>query len=282
MDLTSNPLVKSFLAGSFSGTCSIILFQPFDLVKTRIQVATSPALAGITTNSALQTTMWNVGRTVVQNDSLRGLWKGFVPSFLRCVPGVGMYFSSLHWLKQKYLSDRKPTSKESLILGASARTLTTVCMLPMTVIKTRFESGQFGYKSVHEAMYTIYSKEGTAGLYRGIFATLLRDAPFSGIYLMFYNSMKSTFPYEGNTATFGCGIVAGVAASCITQPADVIKTHKQLHSSTERVRDIAYLIYQKNGIRGYFSGLVPRVTRRTLMAAMAWTVYEQVGKLLKL
>ena len=27
---------------------------------------------------------------------------------------------------------------------------------------------------------------------------------------------------------------------------------------------------------GFFSGMVPRVMRRTLMASMAWTVYEQV------
>lgn len=33
---------------------------------------------------------------------------------------------------------------------------------------------------------------------------------------------------------------------------------------------------QKYGIQGYFKGLVPRMLRRTLMAAMAWTVYEQV------
>ena len=29
-------------------------------------------------------------------------------------------------------------------------------------------------------------------------------------------------------------------------------------------------------MKGFFRGLAPRVTRRTLMAAMAWTVYEQV------
>ena len=35
--IASNPIVKSFVAGSVSGTCSTILFQPLDLVKTRIQ-----------------------------------------------------------------------------------------------------------------------------------------------------------------------------------------------------------------------------------------------------
>jgi len=37
MDLLANPVIKAFLAGSFSGTCTTILFQPLDLVKTRIQ-----------------------------------------------------------------------------------------------------------------------------------------------------------------------------------------------------------------------------------------------------
>lgn len=30
--------MKAFAAGSLSGTCSTLLFQPFDLVKTRLQV----------------------------------------------------------------------------------------------------------------------------------------------------------------------------------------------------------------------------------------------------
>lgn len=33
---------------------------------------------------------------------------------------------------------------------------------------------------------------------------------------------------------------------------------------------------QTNGVQGLFKGLVPRTLRRTLMAALSWTVYEQV------
>lgn len=39
--LFQNPIIKAFLAGSVSGTCSTILFQPLDLVKTRIQTQKS-------------------------------------------------------------------------------------------------------------------------------------------------------------------------------------------------------------------------------------------------
>lgn len=34
--------------------------------------------------------------------------------------------------------------------------------------------------------------------------------------------------------------------------------------------------FQANGVNGLFKGIVPRTLRRTLMAALSWTVYEQV------
>ena len=117
---------------------------------------------------------------------------------------------------------------------------------------------------------------------------------------------------------FACGIVAGTFASIVTQPADVIKKKMQVSQSSAKVVDVILYIYkvsivsvlsvcyflwdklfeatilsgksfvilcvettsifQKHGLYGYFAGLAPRVTRRTLMAAMAWTVYEYLNK----
>ncbi|NP_001134388.1 Solute carrier family 25 member 38 [Salmo salar] len=38
MELTlAHPALKAFMCGSLSGTCSTLLFQPLDLVKTRLQ-----------------------------------------------------------------------------------------------------------------------------------------------------------------------------------------------------------------------------------------------------
>ena len=35
-------------------------------------------------------------------------------------------------------------------------------------------------------------------------------------------------------------------------------------------------VLQTEGLPGFLRGVVPRTLRRTLMAALAWTVYEQV------
>ena len=84
-------------------------------------------------------------------------------------------------------------------------------------------------------------------------------------------------PTKSVSINFGCGITAGVLASAITHPADVVKTKMQLYPSEfKNALNAFYFVYNKYGVFGYFKGIVPRMLRRTLMTTMAWTVYEQV------
>ncbi|KAM4721397.1 mitochondrial glycine transporter [Rhinophrynus dorsalis] len=272
----THPVFKAFVCGSLSGTCSTLLFQPLDLVKTRLQTHHLSATGS-------RPGMLNLFIKVIRNENVLGLWKGVSPSFLRCIPGVGLYFSTLYSLKQHIFSERDPTPLESVMLGAGSRTVAGVCMLPFTVVKTRFESGKYGYRSVFGALWNIYRAEGPRGLFSGLTATLLRDAPFSGIYLMFYTQAKKVVPRDhvdpvlNPLLNFSCGIMAGILASVATQPADVIKTHMQLsHEKYRWTWQAAYYIFQNHGLSGFFRGGLPRALRRTLMAAMAWTVYEQM------
>merc|ERR1719154_806703 len=274
-----SPVMKSFLAGSLSGTCSTILFQPLDLVKTRLQ-----------TKAALpfrSESMLAVLGQVVKNDRFSGLWKGTSPSMLRCVPGVGLYFSSLHTMKEWAGEEAgtPPAPALAMGLGMAARTVSGVTMIPFTVVKTRYESGVYSYGGIREALVSIYHAEGRAGLTCGLGATLLRDAPFSGLYLMFYTQIKEFFePERRNGAVhFGCGIAAGVMASGMTQPFDVVKTKMQLYPHKFRNTWQVFLyVHKKYGPAGFFKGLVPRSLRRTLMAAMAWTIYEEMTQQLQL
>ncbi|XP_026257398.1 mitochondrial glycine transporter isoform X2 [Urocitellus parryii] len=182
--LMLHPVIKAFLCGSISGTCSTLLFQPLDLLKTRLQTL-QPSDHG-----SRRVGMLAVFLKVVRTESLWGLWKGMSPSIVRCVPGVGIYFGTLYSLKQYCLRGHPPTPLESIMLGMSSRSVAGVCMSPITVIKTRYESGKYGYESIYAALRSIYRSEGHRGLFSGLSATLLRDAPFSGIYLMFYSQTK--------------------------------------------------------------------------------------------
>uniref|UniRef100_A0A4W5RV06 Mitochondrial glycine transporter n=1 Tax=Hucho hucho TaxID=62062 RepID=A0A4W5RV06_9TELE len=274
----AHPALKAFMCGSLSGTCSTLLFQPLDLVKTRLQTLQNTMKPG-----SPQVGMMTVLVQVIRTESFLGLWKGVSPSFVRCIPGVGIYFSTFYSLKQHYFQEgRAPNAGEAVLLGAGARAVAGVCMLPVTVIKTRFESGRYNYVSVLGALKSVCATEGPRALFSGLTATLLRDAPFSGIYVMFYSQAKRSLPQEVSSSpyaplgNFGCGVMAGVLASVVTQPADVVKTHIQVSASHWATKDAIRYIYTEHGLRGFFRGAVPRSLRRTLMAAMAWTVYEQL------
>ncbi|XP_070703767.1 mitochondrial glycine transporter A-like [Pempheris klunzingeri] len=271
----AHPAVKAFMCGSFSGTCSTLLFQPLDLVKTRLQT-----LQSAKTGSG-RVGMVNVLLNVVRTERLLGLWKGISPSFARTIPGVGIYFSTYYSLKQHFFQDSSPRAIEAMLLGGGARTVAGIFMLPVTVIKTRYECGRYSYGSVTGALRSVCQTEGPAALFSGLMATLLRDVPFSAIYVMFYSQSKALLPNEISTsasaplANFSCGILAGILASLITQPADVVKTHVQVNPQLRTVEAIRYICVE-HGFQGFLRGAVPRALRRTMMAAMAWTVYEQM------
>ncbi|XP_031574117.1 mitochondrial glycine transporter-like [Actinia tenebrosa] len=275
-------LPKAFLAGALSGTCSTILFQPLDLVKTRIQAQAIPTTA--TGNGGMFYTFYSVVRT----DHVSGLWRGLVPSIYRCVPGVAMYFCSLHGLTSLFGTEN-PSPMQSIALGASARSVAGICLLPITVVKTRYESGKFNYKNMQDAFVSIWRSEGSKGLYSGLLATVARDAPFSGLYLMFYTQIKRRardllqVRDLSSRQNFTCGLIAGFLSSIVTQPADVVKTRLQLNPyKYASNKDAVLCILKDNGVEGLFRGLIPRTIRRAFMAAMAWTVYEEVMRYFQL
>ena len=82
-----------------------------------------------------------------------------------------------------------------------------------------------------------------------------------------------------STYHFPCGVLAGILASVTTQPADVVKTRMQLQPNVYgSFFNTLALIVHNNGVRGLFSGLLPRATRRTLASAFMWTLYEEVSR----
>ena len=58
-------------------------------------------------------------------------------SVSRTVPGVGLYFSSMHWMRYSVFQG-KPNAGQSLLIGAAARTFAGSVMIPFTVVKTRY------------------------------------------------------------------------------------------------------------------------------------------------
>lgn len=95
------------------------------------------------------------------------------------------------------------TATGNLVSGAFARVVVGFILCPITVVKARFESSHFAksaYPSLSSALVNIYKNDGVRGLFSGFTATALRDAPYAGLYLVFYEGSKHRL---GNWETRG-------------------------------------------------------------------------------
>ena len=126
------------------------------------------------------------------------LWRGTVPTILRNVPGISIYFYSLSIIRQSFIPQATRASRSSkyvtlvnLSAGMLARAGAGFILMPISVIKVRFESTLYNYRSIAEATADIFRAEGTRGFFSGFGATALRDAPYAGIHLALYEGTKA-------------------------------------------------------------------------------------------
>ena len=70
--------------------------------------------------------------------------------------------------------------------------------MPISVIKVRYESNLYKYPSLYHSFKSTIQNEGIKGLFKGYSATILRDAPFAGIYVWSYEHSKKELKKHGN------------------------------------------------------------------------------------
>ena len=293
-----------FVAGLGSGILSAVLLQPADLLKTRLQQSGSKSLLE---------TFRDIAKSP---NSIRSFWRGTAPSALRTGFGSAIYFTSLNALRQNVARSNllrsigvldsgavpshssalpKLSNLANLTTGAVARTSAGFILMPMTVIKVRYESSLYAYKSILGAGKDILKTEGFRGFFSGFGATAIRDAPYAGLYVLFYEQLKKRLSLisqkvplpdalpesmKGSTSAsinFGSGILAAGLATAFTNPFDAIKTriqlqpkryHNMIHAGRTMIRE--------DGFKSLFDGLGLRMGRKAVSSALAWTLYEEL------
>ncbi|KAI9503224.1 hypothetical protein GGI25_004285 [Coemansia spiralis] len=279
-------------AGALSGVTSCVLLQPFDLLKTRVQQSQSQTAASSQARSPVFATI----RSVVENEGVRGLWRGTVPSLIRNAPGTSLYFYFLNHTKhiclaaEKRLSGdytrTKLSSASNMAVGASSRAFAGFLLMPGTLLKVHYESSLYKYAGIMGAVKDIWRRGGVRGFFVGAVPTAIRDAPYAGLYMLLYEAIKSrerSIAHKKNidiaetTVTMVAGIVAGLSASYMTQPFDLVKTRMQLRPA--EYPSVLYSfskIYREEAFLGFFRGISLRVLRKGIQASLVFTLYEWV------
>ncbi|CAO3650904.1 unnamed protein product [Mucor fragilis] len=297
--------------GALSGMVACTALQPLDLIKTRLQQQRQDHLAFLKEAkskglkvSPQKSNIYSTIKDIVHNNGYSGLWRGTVPTIIRNVPGSAFYFFALSEIREILAKTRGtwqpilnksgpnglPTAEhqrwENLFSGSAARGAVGYVMMPITVVKVRYESNFYNYTSMNQAFKSIIKTDGVRGLFAGYGATFIRDAPFAGIYLFFYEGCKTwandyavshNVPVANAVINMGSGVAAGMAATCTTQPFDMLKTRMQLKPIMyKNLIQSAKKVYMEEGLMGFFDGISVRLIRKPLNSAISWTIYEEV------
>lgn len=173
-------------AGCTARLWAATVVSPLELIRTKMQ---SKKLSYFEMHQALQ--------SLLQYHGWRGLWKGVGPTLLRDVPFSGIYWVSYEQIKA-FSSTSKVTFMYSFLAGSIAGSIAAFVTTPFDVVKTFrqieladeifTESPSVDKKSTWSVLRSIYSKNGTSGMFAGVVPRVIKVAPACAI-------MVSTFEY---------------------------------------------------------------------------------------
>lgn len=136
---------EPFIYGCASSFISCIALQPFDVIKTQIQEVESKVLS-----NSDKIRYISVLKRIYSTNGISAFWNGLsiylipilnfihflVPTVFRNVPGTGIYFFTLDYLKRTKIPD---SALMNLAYGSLSRIIAGQILMPFTVLKINQE-----------------------------------------------------------------------------------------------------------------------------------------------
>ncbi|XP_071789315.1 mitochondrial glutathione transporter SLC25A40-like isoform X2 [Asterias amurensis] len=229
---------------------------------------------------------------IAKHEGITTLWSGLPPTLLMAVPATVLYYTCYDQLKEWMgYENGKSSLAIPMACGGIARVFAVTVISPLELVRTKMQSRPLTYNELVGCIRTSVNEEGLLSLWRGLGPTLLRDAPFSMLLWMNYEYMKARVCLRYHMkeptflASFFSGAVSGVIAAVLTNPFDVVKTHRQIelgdalfskNAKAESVSTwhILRTIYAQQGVNGLFAGIAPRIAKVAPACAMMIGTYE--------
>ncbi|KAK3558312.1 hypothetical protein QTP86_014698 [Hemibagrus guttatus] len=252
---------------------------PLDLVKCRLQV-----------DPAKYRSIFNGFSVTIREDGVRGLAKGWAPTFIGysmqglCKFGFyevfKIFYGDLLGEENAYLW------RTSLYLAASASAefFADIALAPMEACKVRIQT-QPGYaNTLRECAPKMYAEEGVWAFYKGVVPLWMRQIPYTMMkFACFERTVELLYKYvvpkprsecskpEQLVVTFVAGYIAGVFCAIVSHPADsVVSVLNKEKGST------AAQVLKRLGPRGVWKGLVARIIMIGTLTALQWFIYDSV------
>eukprot|EP01083_Nonionella_stella_P141990 438448_1 len=287
--------VLQLCAGAGAGAITKTAIAPLERVKILFQIQSMRSSVERPKYTSIVGTL----RNIVQEDGVRGFYRGNGTNVLRVVPVYALKFgfndTFKDWVRRSE-QDVKDLNFSQLIQAGSLAGLCQIGVTyPLEVVRTRLSlcsAWESKYRGIVHCAMTTVRHEGVAALYKGIGPSFLTGAPYVGIQMTSYELFKRRCPHDPESHrvpvqyTLVCGTAAGLIAQTSTYWGDTLRRRMQTNGIGGRERhfssswDCARKLWRTEGIRGFHRGLSANVIRCIPGAAIQFTAYDQLKRLL--
>ncbi|KAK7018834.1 mitochondrial carrier [Favolaschia claudopus] len=291
--------VKDLTAGTAGGIAQVLVGQPFDIVKVRMQTAPKGTYSG----------MMHCATGILKNEGPLAFYKGTLTPLLGIGVCVSIQFGVLEYTKRYFAAQNVRgglggeggatlSGGQLFSAGVLAGIGNGVVSGPVEHIRIRLQtqsSVKPDYRGPLDAIKKIYSAHGVAGVYKGQAVTLLREAAGYGVYFLTYEklvqremaqkSIRRDQISPVNAVLYGAA--AGYTLWGIIYPIDMIKSRMQTDGFTtatgrkyKSAIDCARIVWRTEGIAAFTRGLTPTLIRSPFANGATFLGFEMANRLL--
>lgn len=260
--------VKDIAAGFVGGATQVLIGQPADLVKIRLQTSN-------------ETSSLAVIKHVIKNEGLLAFYKGTLAPLFGVGVCVSLQFYGFHEAKRQLLKLLDLTQlnlwPQTYIAGACAGIVNTPVTAPVEQLRILSQLLSGTQPLLITTVKKIYAEQGVKnGIYRGFGITLLREIQAYGVWFLTYETLLQQIidlqHYKSREQVSTpelllSGALAGNALWLSSYPIDVIKSNiqsdgfgKNSKFNGNSLKAVKY-IYANHGLRGFWRGIVPCLLR---------------------
>ncbi|KAF9365650.1 mitochondrial phosphate carrier protein [Mortierella sp. NVP85] len=276
------------LAGAICCGVTHGALTPVDVVKTRIQ---------------LEPTVYNKGmvasfRQVVKAEGAGALMTGFGPTFAGYFLQGAFKFGGYEFWKKTFIEaigqENAVNNRTAIYLASSgiAEFFADVALCPLEATRIRLVSQPTFATGLVSGFARILKEDGVIrGFYSGFGPILFKQIPYTmAKFVVFERASEAILDAAGpkeklssgtlTSINLGSGLIAGVAAAIVSQPADTLLSKINKTSGTGSVMSRLMGLAGELGVRGLFLGLGPRIVMVGTLTAFQFAIYNDIKKAL--
>ncbi|KAI4523288.1 mitochondrial carrier [Schizophyllum commune Loenen D] len=284
---------KDLTAGTVGGIFQVLVGQPFDIVKVRMQTSPAGTYSG----------MMHCAGGILKNEGPLAFYKGTLSPLLGIGVCVSIQFGALEYTKRIFQAQNLARgvggpdgtafgSGQLFTAGVVAGIANGIVSCPVEHIRIRLQTQSAInpiYKGPGDAISKIFREHGVAGIFKGQGVTFLREATGYGMYFLTYEKLVQREMREKNIRrdqisplnAILYGALAGYALWAVIYPIDMIKSRMQTDgfspATGQKYKSAVHClrtVWRTEGLPAFTRGLIPTLIRSPFANGATFLGYE--------